>query len=216
MRLDMWYEKILFSTYCALAAVIVGVMFLPRLSSFAKLIWFLLIANVSVDISATYIDVVLSKNTLSLYSIYTAIEFAFILYIFSKINLYKKYQLVIYLSIFFVLVFSIINFKYIQGDKNFNTYTFALGGFLVSLFSYLNIRYSMKIDGLKGSDIMLWFSVANIIFYIGALPVLLSAPIAKEIPDSLGKSLFIIKDVTYSLWSLLIAIGFICQKKEII
>ncbi len=213
--IKMWYEKILFSTYFVLGAILVGVTLLPRLSLFAKLILFLLFANAAVDIYATYSATVLDKKTTGLYSIYTAIEFAFIVYIYSKTKLNNKHKPIIYLSIITVLVFSIINLKFIQGAETFNTYTFVLGGFLVSIFSYQKIRNAISNDILNATDILVWFSVANIIFYLGALPVLLSAPIFEDRTlKDLGNSLFIIKDVSYSFWSAIIAIGFICQKKK--
>lgn len=210
----MWYKEVLFSTYFATAAFIVGVILLPRLSFISKTILLIVFANIITDLYSTYLSIQLNKSTHFLYNIFTGVEYTAML----LINLYKPhsslYRKFLSGSIFFLITLYLFNF-YKYGIEDLNTYLYAIGSFIVCIFSYLRIRFTITSDNVEFSNILIWFALANITFSVGALPILLITPI-KGIPNSIANDLFVIKDIAYSIWAVLITIGFLCQKKKTI
>jgi hypothetical protein len=209
-----WYEDIYIQTYVTAAAIIVGAIFLRRLLLVYWVVWGILWANVIVDVYTTYLAFN-SLNTLPYNNILMLSEGMVIIllyYIHSPFTTGKR--ILLYLSLIY-LIFSIINFVFIQGEDNLNTYSIMPCGLVIAILSYLNIRMFITSETFFKS-LLFWFSVANFIYFIVVIPSLSFLPIANNISYELGASLKVINDTAYILWSLIISIGFICQKKRAI
>lgn len=212
----MWYNHIYLQTYITAIAVVVGVFYMRQLSTLAKLILLLVFANTAVDVFATYIDKHLGFSTHLTYSIFTVCEIIYIVFIYSKEFTENSQKFQLYGLIICIFIFSLLNLVFVQGYHTFNTITFSIAGLATAILSYLTIRREIKHNTIRPDNILVWFSIANLVFYLGSMPVMTLITIQEEIVPSLMKSLLSIKNLVYSIWSILISIGFLCQKKQMI
>ena len=209
----MWWTKIHIHTYFVLASGIVGLITHSRLPLTFRIVVYLLFINVAVDVTATYLIKQKKLETSQLYNIFTVIEHIIILLIYS--TQYKKNRKIFILGFVIVLIgFAIFNQQNIQQSIDFNTYTFIPTALLISILSYLLVR-KMIIEGdTLYPSMLFWFAAANFVYFTIAVPILSAIPFAWKISISVAKSLAYVNYTAYALWAILIAIGFLCQKKK--
>lgn len=212
----MWWEDIYIPTYFTIAAILAGVVKLRRLSTISKLVLVILILNLVADLYTTYLSYH-SVNTLFYNSLHTGVEQLFILWIYYSTKIYNKQKRLLLYTIIIGGLLAIYNIFFWQGPKQFTTYTFIPFGLLIAFLSYINIRYFIISNIAVLSNIIFWFSIANFVYFIVIVPIMSFLPLAIEISLDLAKTLkMYTNNIAYGVWSVLIAIGFICQRKKTI
>lgn len=209
----MWLTKIHIHTHVVLASGIIGLIVYSRLPLALKAIVYLILLNACVDIVATYLAEEKKTSTNQLYSIFTVIEHITTLIIYSV--QYKKNEkawLILYCIA--LTIFSIYNQQNIQKYSEFNTYTFVPSALLIAILSYFLIRKMIITGDELYSSILFWFAAANFVYFTIAVPVLVTIPFARKISIPIATNLIYINYTAYAFWAVLIAIGFLCQKKK--
>lgn len=209
----MWWTKIHIQTYFVLASGLIGLITYNRLPLAFRSIMYLLFINVVVDVVATYLIEQKKANTNQLYSNFTVFEHIITLIIYS-IQYTKKERILVLLFSIGLIGFSIYNQKNVQQSLDFNTYTFVPAALLISVLSYLLVRKMIIEGGTLYTSMLFWFAAANFVYFTIAVPILSAIPFAWKISISVAKSLAYVNYTAYAFWAILIAIGFLCQKKK--
>ena len=149
-------------------------------------------------------------------SVFTSYEQALILYIYSYFKNEKIYKTGLLILCVGLIQFSVYNLTSLQGVNRFNTFTFVPTALIIAVLSYFNVRQLIISENLVFQKTSFWFSVANFQYYIIVAPVMSAVLWANEISINLGVSLKQINNISYCIWAILIAIGFLCQKKKTI
>ncbi|WP_448701861.1 hypothetical protein ACFGVR_06335 [Mucilaginibacter sp. AW1-3] len=108
------------------------------------------------------------NNNLQIYNLYVIVSTPITIYIFLRMLGYKGLKKSLYISMGVLLfIFTVLNFLFVQGKYNFDTYSLILVEFITAMLALLVIARLFKEDD---SDILLnhhpyfWISAATLIF----------------------------------------------------
>ncbi len=107
-----------------------------------------------------------------LYNIFNLIEFIFYAYLFAGNYQIKFLRLLAYLSMPVLILFSCINYIYIQGSEDFHTYTLLLGSFFMVFFCCC-FFYEWVLPEQIAQNLLIqpffWICVGLLLFYLGSV-----------------------------------------------
>jgi hypothetical protein len=107
-----------------------------------------------------------------IYNIFNLIEFVFYAYLFASNFQLKLLRLLAYISMPILVIFSSINYLYIQGIENFHTYTLLLGSFFMVFFCCC-FFYEWVLPEQITQNLLrqpfFWICVGLLLFYLGSV-----------------------------------------------
>jgi len=107
-----------------------------------------------------------------IYNIFNLIEFIFYAYLFASNFQLKLLRLLAYISMPILVIFSSINYLYIQGIENFHTYTLLLGSFFMVFFCCC-FFYEWVLPEQITQNLLrqpfFWICVGLLLFYLGSV-----------------------------------------------
>lgn len=194
---------------------LIGILRWKRFIYYEYLILIIFLSNLVIDLYTYHLSMQ-NKSTIIYYNILTSVEIIITLivyYIYLNQEKIKKY---IGFSIILFLIMIITNWiTFSNIFLSFASNTFFLGGFMVALFSYFVWQNEIEKGVLSTSNTILWFSAANFIYYIIAVPVMSANNWLVANSDNWAFSVHEINLVMYGIWATLVGIGFIWKQKKI-
>ncbi|OYU56164.1 MAG: hypothetical protein CFE25_02665 [Chitinophagaceae bacterium BSSC1] len=107
-----------------------------------------------------------------IYNIFNLIEFLFYAYLFASNFQLKFLRLLAYASMPVLILFSSLNYIYIQGSENFHTYTLLLGSFFMVFFCCCFFYEWVLPEQITQNLIrqpFFWICVGLLLFYLGSV-----------------------------------------------
>jgi hypothetical protein len=200
------------NSYVCLTAGILGLYFSIKLYSYEKLIVGIIWINVVADLIGSIMAIKFSFNEV-VFNVSAPIEQVLTLYVYSKGDKKKSVVYIHRISMVLIIILLLSNYVIIKNPYGFHYYTFIISGIIVAVFSYWQLK-SLIQQSHPWRSVILWFSGANLIYYSSMVSSVSSMPLANDISRNLAMSIKTINDVGYIIWSLLIAIGILWNKKK--
>jgi len=154
-------------------------------------------------------------HTLWIYNIVGLLEFSFYITILKSII---KTQLIIKVSNIMLVIFpifSILNFFFLQGIKDFNSITYSVGClftiFLCIVYIYELFQLPTAIKLI--SDTNFWIVTSLLFFYSVSFPLFACTNLMKDFPQDLGIIIQLIIDILNIILYILFCVAFICKLK---
>jgi hypothetical protein len=207
------------SAYIGFVVIVFGLYKWTYLNKSEKYVMLVMSLNLLADIIAGVMRNYSIPNTANatLYNLLTATELSVIIYLYGSAtelrNTYlgKHYKKFLVLYIF---VFS-SNFIFNQGPFVLNTYTYLPMSIVAGIISFAYLRKVTDEDTSPRllENLLFWYSVANLIYYICHIPF-----VSVQHPP-FGFSILVkttlknINTIMYSAWFIIIGIGFLWKKK---
>ncbi len=140
----------------------------------------------------------------------------FYLYFFYKVLQSGRMKKTIRILTFIYILFAVINFFFIQGTLELNTYTELLTSFLVVFLSiayYYQLLFAKEVIVLK-NDAMFWISTGLLIYHLGSVMGLFLINVMNLISNEKAQSIHFIIRIAALIMYLTFSIAFLCQKKK--
>jgi hypothetical protein len=209
--------KIDYSRIPILMAAFTAIIGTFRIKSFLKneyLILVILWANTIIDIYATNMSLKEQNNSV-LYNILIPFEVILTLGIYYFYIQKVFIRNMIFINIIIFTLFSLLNLIFFQNFySEFASFTFFIGGFLISLFSYFLMRYEVENKIISGSNLILWFAFANFLYYLVSVPVMSANNWLVEYSKDMALPVHGINLFIYGLWALVICIGILWKNNQ--
>lgn len=211
MKIDYSRIPILLVTISAIIGTLRVKSLLPNECLILVILW----TNTFIDIYATTLSLKVQNNS-AYYNILISFELILTLGIYFYYLPKGILRVLILLSSIILTFFSILNLIYFQNFfTEFASYTFFLGGFMVSLYSYFLWRYEVEKNIISASNIILWFAGANFLYYSIAVPVMSANNWLVQFSSNQALPVHGINLFMYALWALIIGVGFLWKNKLI-
>lgn len=107
-----------------------------------------------------------------LYNVFNLIEFLFYAYLFASNFQLKFLRVLAYASMPVLILFSSLNYIYIQGSENFHTYTLLLGSFFMVFFCCCFFYEWVLPEQITQNLVrqpFFWICVGLLLFYLGSV-----------------------------------------------
>ena len=199
-----------------LAAFTVSALAYPKLKvTPLRLFPFFLLFIALVEFTGRYIHAVLLQKNAWLYNVSTTIEFVFYAYIFESQFRNKAFKKAAIRFMLFYPLLVLLNLLFVQGFKNFHSYTMVVGNIFMVIFCGLYF-YELLLNPLEGElrrDPMFWISTGILFFYLGDLSYDLLFNLLQKYATNTSGKLFqnINNNLILMLYSCFI-IAFLCRK----
>jgi hypothetical protein len=172
-----------------------------------------LFTSLLVEIFALYL-VSLGKENYYIYSVFTAIEFVFYMYVLSCLISNNKMRRFIRYILIFNAVIALVNLLFIQKGR-FNSITYSLSCLLIVFFSiyyFLELfRYPKAVKLINQPAF--WICSGLLFYYCCSFPLLGLTNFLGEFPAVLLNNVYIFLNVMNILLYTLFIIAFLCRIK---
>jgi hypothetical protein len=185
---------------------------LKKLYGSEKLIVAIIWINVVADLLGSIMAIKYSFNEM-VFNISAPIEQVLTLFVYSKAGETRRLVNVHKISITLIILLSLSNYFIIQNPYGFHYYTFIFSGITVAVFSYTQLKFTIQ-QNVPWRSVLLWFSGANLIYYSLMVSSVSTMPLAYDISKDLAISIKTVNDVGYIIWSALISVGILWNKKK--
>lgn len=157
--------------------------------------------------------ILLSKGfpNAGLYNTSTVIEQVITLWIYLKYS-DSGYVVVKRVLIGLVIAMALSNTLFTGWNEGFHWETFILSGIIVAVVSYLEFRAIVLTGNIR--NVILWFALANLIYYTLMVPSMSSVPKAYKISEVLSYNLKLVNDAAYIAWSIILSIALLWFPKS--
>jgi hypothetical protein len=153
-------------------------------------------------------------NNYTMYSLFTALEFVFYLFVLSCIIRNLRVRLLVRYILVFNIFFSLISMFYIQKDR-FNSISYSLSCLLIVFFCiyyfFEIFRYPQFVN-LKNEP-SFWICSGLLFYYCCSFPLLGLTTLLETIPRVLVDNIFILLNAMNILLYTLFVIAFLCRIK---
>lgn len=158
-----------------------------------------------------------SKYNLILYNVYSIISFLYFYFVYWSFSTSKKIKLMIKYCVYILICISLLN-AIIHNPLHFRqNYTYTLGAIFLVYFAYLYLTKKNMLFSKNGShkNIIYYFSIGLIVFYIGYSPIrILYFYITEETIDIYHKLRRVHLTLIYIMYGYFIY-GFVQMKKPL-
>ncbi len=117
------------------------------------------------------------------------------------------------LSSFFVLLFSSINYLFIQKNIEFNSYTLIPLSLFMFIISYMKLRNAIQEDSFYFNSLLTWALIANILYYGIVIESITAMMVSYKSNIGDARNFLKVNYAGYAVWSMLLCIGCIIKKK---
>lgn len=179
-------------------------------------IWLLIpVLSYLIDVlAAYYFQFVDFDSNILIYNLLELPFLIFILYAFYTLNRSGLRKQLFLSSAGFLVVYHILYLTLFGGFYLLNTIGVCIAMIIVTIMAYLNLINMVETEKRKLIHVFVfWFSLATFISYIGRVPItaLTFGPIS--ISETILDRMYIINDILYIGWYLIITLGLILSTK---
>lgn len=211
----MTLTNFIFNYLVHISGFVAGVVFISKWKSLVKEeVWIGILILISFGFDFIAGIVALKNiNNLWIYNIAVAVQLFFLSIIYHSLLTSAKAKM--FIQLFFVLYLtSHVVIVSVQGIGVFDIYSYIAACFAVAITAYLYLKQLLQSDNTPSHNLYFWFGCATLFDYIVSVPLLslLTWPAFK---DDINKYLYIINEVLYSAWFLLISVGLLWTKRRI-
>ena len=136
-----------------------------------NLIGYYALVFITQEILAWLYSYLTHKSNHWIYNIITPIQVVFMLFVYQKISLTKKYKSFISLVIVIFVIFTLLNILFIQSFFRFNTYSYIFGCLLllITCLKYFIDLHKTEISLPIFKSPFFWITTGNLIYYAGSM-----------------------------------------------
>lgn len=164
------------------------------------------------DIIAIVVGHIYHNNN-GVYSISNSILFCVTYIIYShmlNLRMLKKTLLWFIVAYLFICIGDLF---FIQGWKTLNTYAYFPGAMAIAWLSFTYMKQCVEdIDIPLLPNIFFWFSIANLLYYVGSISVVSTIPMLAASSSKVWNMVYPINTALHCAWYIIITLGFIWKK----
>lgn len=200
----------------AIICIIAGAIYALKnqeLKDFEKLILLIIGLNIITDISSFFLALT-NTRTHIFYNILIPIERILTLIIYLRnVNNEpgKKLYYIAVAAVFGIYIISYFNNGNLTELHNVSNIT---TGLILASLSYIQLR-SILMGGAGDSSVLIYFGLANLIYYTLMISAMSALPLALQISQDFASDIYDINIVGYTLWSIILIIGILWKKQKI-
>jgi len=211
---------ILWPTWICIAALAIYILKIGKLNGWEYIIPIILVMNVVSDLGSNYMQLGtnipcytrMKIETGFIYNVLAPSERILTLILYTKNSRFRTDKFRYYIGIVLIVLISIISLFYYPNFREMHRGAYVWGGLVVALLSYLHLR-SIALDEAGQSQIMFAFSLANLVYFTLMISANSAVDLAYELNVEFGKNIYLINDIAFALWSIILIIGILWKRK---
>ena len=184
-----------------------------RLYGIERWILAVLILNIATD-TASYFLIHMERPTHAVYNVLLPFERGLILLIYAANSHGREQKLVYYIGAAAVLLTYAGSTAFNGGISELHYVSTIVTGLILAALSYVYLR-SVSLNTAGQSTTMLYFGLANLIYFTLMISALSALPLAQRIDNTFASTIFNANLMGYTLWSILLIIGIPWKRRKI-
>jgi hypothetical protein len=177
-----------------------------RLKNWEVVIPIILALNALTDLGTNYASAKGMDIDNALYYVLVPLEWVLTLLVYANNSRFKSTRFKNYVGVFVVIGIFIFALFYYPNVTEFPRGAYVWGGLVIALLSYIQLR-SMALDEAGQSKILLVFTLANLIYFTLMISSQSAIDLAYELERDFGSNIYLINDISYALWSVILIFG---------